>query len=89
MGAYATGPQIESYGATGGFLIRYPGATPETMAAVREYQRDLRRDCPGWLSRLEYRQETGGIVLYVFPVSEMPAMVFAGAGRSRYGKETW
>lgn len=86
VGSYTSGPRIEPYGVAG-FQVRYADATHETVALVREYQLYLRQDCPGWLSRLEYRSASGEVVLYVFPVSEMPAMVFAGTTRGGYGKE--
>ncbi len=73
---------VEPYGAQGGFQIRYPDVDLDTAAAVRQYQRELRAQYPGWSSSLEFQD--GALFLTVYPIQEAPAVLMG-----RFQRRTW
>jgi hypothetical protein len=66
------GPTAEPLGRLGGFSVTYSNVDPMTLRALRHYQRALRTDYPGWMSRMEFNSAHHGLTVHVFPATEIP-----------------
>ena len=84
---FADRPVLEPFDPASGFTVRYPVASPEVVGMVRGYQSQLRQQSPDWMSQVEFDPHGRGMLLYVFPVSSLPAAVLGRRSRRRYGQE--
>jgi hypothetical protein len=73
----SVGPIVEALGASGGFSVTYPHVDRTTLGALRDYQRAIGTDYPGWISRVEFNPALHGLTVHVFPTTEIPRVALS------------
>lgn len=70
----AGGPEVDAWRGGRGFTVHYGRISPEVLVQIREYQRRLAMESPGWTSQVE-TGPAGNVSLHVFALDVMPSVV--------------
>jgi hypothetical protein len=74
---------VQLVGGSGAFIVSYQKCDRPTLESITTYQRAIRHDYPGWVSRFAFDRSRQTCELHVFPLSDAPSELLA-QGTSRW-----